>query len=284
MRQARQRFAWPLALVLTAALACLATVLVVEQAPADDGVQQRTLHSTVLREARGYFVHLPDNYDAHPTRRYPVIYVLDGHSQSAHTAGSAAVMARMGAFPESIVVGVPNTSGPGRNRDYTPPGMRQDGDAANSPEGEADRFLDFLRRELIPAIEGEFRASRTRILAGYSRGGLFVVYALIADPGLFTAFHAHSPALWRDEAAMLRSLESYFRAHPSLVGRLFLSLGSRENSKMTGAFQGAIVVLRQAPPGLRWRAIMTEGASHDDNAERSTPAALQWTRSLIPAS
>lgn len=76
------------------------------------------------------------------------------------------------------------------NLDYTPRATRQDLDRSDSPFGRADRFLDFLRKELIPAVEGRYRASGLRILAGNSRGGLFVVYALTIDPRLFFSLHA----------------------------------------------------------------------------------------------
>lgn len=278
MEKKWHRLGWPLSIVVSVALTWFATLFVLDQSPSGDGVQQASLYSRLLREDRDYFVHLPEDYEGHPLRRYPVIYVLDGYSQSLHTATSAVVLSRIGAFPEAIVVGIPNKGNEGRQRDYTPPGMLQDAEVRGSPEGAADAFLGFLRQELIPAIEGKFRASGVRILAGKSRGGLFAVYALTAEPKLFTAFHAHSPALWRDDGAILETLDAFLRANPALDGNLFLSLGARENAKMTRAFNGAVKILNtNAPHGLQWRAVVTEGATHDNNAERSTPLALQWT-------
>ncbi|OGT59674.1 MAG: hypothetical protein A3E01_04210 [Gammaproteobacteria bacterium RIFCSPHIGHO2_12_FULL_63_22] len=275
---ARHWLRWPLSLLALVALAWLAAMAVLDQVPPDDGVLQESLYSRLLDEDRDYFVHLPENYEGHPFRRYPVIYVLDGYSQSLHTAATAAVLSRVGAFPEAIVVGIANKGNTGRQRDYTPPGMLQDAEARDGAEGAADVFLGFLRRELIPAIDRKFRTSGVRILAGNSRGGLFAVYALTADSKLFTAFHAHSPALWRDDGAMLETLESFLRANPALESNLFMSLGARENPKMTKAFNGAVAILKlNEPQALQWRAVLTEGATHDDNAERSTPLALQWT-------
>jgi predicted alpha/beta superfamily hydrolase len=269
---------WPLSILASVAVTWLATVSAMDASSPGDEVHKATLHSRLLKENRDYFVHLPDEYEGHPLKRYPVIYVLDGYSQSLHTAATAAVLSRAGVFAETIVVGIPNQGNEGRQRDYTPPGMLQDAEAPDSPQGAADAFLGFLRQELIPAIEGKFRASGVRILAGNSRGGLFVVYALMVDAKLFSAYHAHSPALWRDEGAMLGRLDGFLRANPTLQGRLFLSLGGRENPKMTRAFNDAVAILKvHAPPGLHWRTVITEGATHDDNAERATPVALHWT-------
>ena len=109
------------------------------------------MQSQVLGEARDFIVHLPASYSAEPQRRYPVLYVLDGTSQDGHTARTAAMLAREGVMPEIIIVGLPNVRG-GRNRDYTPPFIRQDTTVAGSPMGRGDHFLAFLKKELIPHI------------------------------------------------------------------------------------------------------------------------------------
>ena len=264
-----------LALVFVAFASWLATAYWLGREVPDPSVQERNLQSTLLGEARSYRIHLPESYARAPGKRYPVIYVLDGASQDVHTAASAELMARIGTMPEAIVIGIP--SGDQRNRDYTPPDMRQDSDEADSAEGEADRFLAFLQGELIPNVEREFRTGDERVLAGNSRGGLFVVHALVAQPGLFDAYIANSPALWRDDSAMAARLDRFLRGNRDLRAALFLSLGGGENPKMTAGFDRAVAVLdRQAPPGLRWRALKIPGAVHADNARKATPVALQW--------
>ena len=147
-----------------------------ERASPEARVLSSTFDSTVLGEQRRLIVRLPESYARQPDARYPVVYVLDGSSQDRHTAHTAALMARIGVMPEVIVVGLPNSSGEGRQRDYTPPFMRMDIDQADGPPGAGDRFLAFLKTELMPAIERDHRTDSTRILAGYSRGGLLVVY------------------------------------------------------------------------------------------------------------
>ncbi|MBP8098326.1 MAG: alpha/beta hydrolase [Arenimonas sp.] len=264
-----------LGLLLVAAASWLATAYWFGRDVPDPSIQQRSLPSLLLGEARTYSVHLPDSYLRSPAKRYPVLYVLDGSSQSVHTAATAALMARIGAMPEAIVIGIP--SGDARARDYTPPGMRQDADDPGSADGQADRFLAFLQRELIPHVERELRTDDERVLAGHSRGGLFVVHALTAQPGLFNAYIANSPALRRDDSAMVARLEHFLRGNRTLRGKLFLSLGGDENPKMSVAFRATIAVLRrEAPPGLQWQALTTPGAGHQDNASKSTPVALQW--------
>lgn len=273
---------WTLvALPLTAALAAILTwffALHVFGDPASgDSAEERIISSALLHEQRRYRVQLPASYGRSANRRYPVIYVLDGSSQDVHTAASAGLMARIGVIPEAIVVGIPNVDNEGRRRDYTPPGMRQDADDKDSPEGRADAFLGFLRSELVPTIDKNYRTSPSRTLAGNSRGGLFVVYALATDPALFEAYIANSPALWRDDGEMIDRFDRFLQASPSLESKLFLSLGSDENDKMKRAFQRTIGSLEtRAPAGLQWHRQFTPRATHGNNAQLATPVALRW--------
>jgi predicted alpha/beta superfamily hydrolase len=274
---ARTGLSWLLSLAFAVAVTWLAASYWFGRELPDPSVLQRSLRSGLLGETRAYLVHLPEGYAREPARRYPVIYVLDGSSQDVHTAASAELMARIGASPETIVVGIPNVDGKGRQRDYTPPGMRQDIDDADGPQGRADRFLAFLRSELIPHVEREFRANGERTLAGNSRGGLFAVYALTASDGLFEHYIANSPALWRDDGEMVKRLDRYLRDHRGPRGDLFLSLGGAENAKMKRAFGRAVATLqRDAGAGLRWKAYTTPAATHADNAVKATPVALRW--------
>ena len=265
-----------LALALTVTLTAMVTYSVsryiFERPLLGKNVVVNTLRSNVLGEDREFLVHLPESYSREAGQRYPVLYVLDGSSQDIHTAESAALMARIGVMPEILVVGIPNVSGKGRQRDYTPPGMRQDIDEDDGPEGKGDQFLAFLKAELIPRIERDYRTNGKRMLAGNSRGALLVVYSLIADPALFDARFAHSPALWRDDDAIVARLERLLASSPDLHGFLYLSLGSEENEKMTKSFQRAVASLdAHAPPSLKWRAELTRGANHGNNAYLATP-------------
>lgn len=234
-----------------------------------------SVQSRTLGEQRDVIVHLPESYERDPTRRYPVLYVLDGESHAPHTAESARLMARIGVIPELIVVGLPNTSGEARARDYTPPYILENQDEQNDVFGAADRFLHFIESELIPHIDRTYRTRPTRMLAGNSRGGLLVVYSLLEKPDLFAARFAHSPALWRDDRRIVDELAGSFETRAARSSFLYLSLGDGENEKMTTAFREAVGVLRtSASPALRWRADLTTGANHQNNAILSTPVGL----------
>jgi predicted alpha/beta superfamily hydrolase len=239
-------------------------------------IERRVLTSEALGEQRPYFVGLPESYTRDGDRRYPVIYVLDGLSQGIPVAKAAAELSRDKLMPELIVVAIPNVPGGGRERDYTPPSMRQDHERPDSPAGKADAFLGFLRTELIPTIERDFRTAPERLLAGNSRGGLFVFYSLMAEPSLFHVRFAHSTPLWREDEHLVKRFDAFLRATRNLGGALFLSVGGNETENMKRGFTSAADTLRtRAPRALRWWADTTPNGVHADNAHLATPGGFR---------
>lgn len=244
------------------------------EAGEEGAFRTETVRSSVLAEDRQTLVYLPESYTRDSSKRYPVMYVLDGGSHAGHTAQSARVLARIGVIPEMIIVGIPSRS-ENRNRDYTPPSLRVSLDEDDAPPGRADRFLAFLERELIPHIDRSFRTVDSRILAGNSRGGLFVVYSLMERPDLFDAHFAFSPALWREDDRIVSQLAEAFEEDVTPSTFLYTSLGDAENAKMRRAWDRTAGLLQSAAwPALQWHAEIRAGATHDTNAVLSTPVAL----------
>jgi predicted alpha/beta superfamily hydrolase len=245
-------------------------------------VKKKTLTSQALGEERPYLVALPDSYAQASDQRYPVVYVLDGPGQGGHTARTAAALAADGIIPEVMLVAVPNLSDETRARDLTPPGLHQDHEKPDSPLGRGDVFLAFLRDELIPKVERDYRTAPFRMLAGHSRSGVFVLYSLIAEPALFDARFAHSAPVWREDEALVKRLDTFLATSPELTGDLFLSVGGAETEKMrTGLDHAAALLKAKAPQGLRWWLEVTPDADHSNNAQRSMPVGLRHMRERL---
>lgn len=134
------------------------------------GVPSTFITSAAMGETRRYRVITPRGYDQQPGRRYPVLYLHDG--QNVFEPGTfgdwladetAARMTRLGQMREVIMVGADN--GPNRLNDYAAP---DSGGWANG------RYLTFMRDELKPVIDAQYRtlagADDTGIL-GSSMGG-----------------------------------------------------------------------------------------------------------------
>lgn len=167
---------------------------------------------------RPFHVHvrLPEPYDAAKEDAYPVVFVLDGDSLFPIIAPNHLFLTYDEGLPEAIVVGVaygsfdPSTNR--RGQDFSAPAAD-----AGPEQGGAPAFLEFLKSELIPIVDGKYRTDPDRrILFGQSRGGYMVLYAAFVDPDLFWGYIASNPAF--DPGR-----ERFFRA-PAAAARDDLSL------------------------------------------------------------
>jgi predicted alpha/beta superfamily hydrolase len=166
-----------------------------EVTPLPDGLSTVTLHSSILAADYDIRVMMPRGYDEQPFRRYPVIYFADGGFawEDPYTgapfdadAGISRELTRLGAMREVIQVGVDNREfgcsyRATRSRDLVPPGETFPVGAGcpGTVSGEADRFAAFLRDELKPWIDAQYRTLPDRghtAFAGYSYGGLTALY------------------------------------------------------------------------------------------------------------
>ncbi|MBK6316706.1 MAG: hypothetical protein IPF53_21070 [Blastocatellia bacterium] len=78
-------------------------------------------------------------------------------------------------IPEAILVAIENTDpARGRVHDLTPPGLSVSGSGLDAG---GDRFLDFIERELLPAVDRQFRGGTPRTLIGHSSGAILATYA-----------------------------------------------------------------------------------------------------------
>jgi hypothetical protein len=146
-----------------------------------DGALSLRIDSAILGETRPITVVLPASYArSAPERRYSVTVVLDGEANVPPAAAVSSELARNGQIPESVIVAIPNLDPMrGRLRDLTPPGLSVSGSGLG--EG-GDRFLDFIERELLPAVDRRFRGGAPRTLVGHSSGGILATYAAATRP------------------------------------------------------------------------------------------------------
>ncbi len=68
-----------------------------------------TVTSEILSESRELLIHLPNNYSRYKDTTYPVLYLLDGQRNFAHTVGTLDLLNQSGMAQEMIIVGITNT-------------------------------------------------------------------------------------------------------------------------------------------------------------------------------
>lgn len=167
------------------------------------------IHSKILGEDRKLFIYNPDNVGGNVLPAYPVLYLLEENDMPM-VAGMVKYLSSYNEqLPAMLVVGIDGAGE--RIRDLTPTHslydnlgkLDPDPQSWLQPSGGGDKFLRFVREEVMPFVEQKYRTAPFRILAGHSVGGLTAIHALATQPDLFNAYLAVSPSLWWDKGAYL---------------------------------------------------------------------------------
>ncbi len=212
------------------------------------------VNSTILNRARRVFVAVPASH-ARTSRSYPVVIVLDGEANFTPAVTIAATLARLGHFPEAIVVGIPNFNADPRDRvhDMTPPGLSVNGSSLN--EG-GDLFLEFIEKELLPLVRARYRGGAPNMIVGHSSGGVIATYAAATRPKVFPVIVSIDAPIRIAENWLVRRLVESARAPLPLR---YVSLDARFpwSDSLWNALSTA------APATWRLKRETLEGESHE---------------------
>lgn len=245
-------------------MSIITTLIIVDTSDTPSTYDTVAIESKVLLEKRELIIKKPENYKK--DKKYPVVYVLGGNSLTYTIANDADLLTRVGNIPEVIVVGITGIDQKTRQRDLTPPFLKQDLDETDSPLGEANTFLRYIEGEVIPLIEKNYSTNNKRTIVGHSREGLFVMYSLIAKPDLFDTRIALSPALWREDNMFVKRFETFLSHNRDVSSNLFMSLGEAEVDKMKSAFNLTVDVLKYNNlPHFNWKSFYMPKATHQTN-------------------
>jgi predicted alpha/beta superfamily hydrolase len=240
------------------------------------GTQLRHLHSAAT--GRDYDIQIapPADYASNPTARYPVLYVLDGQWDFKLMLSVQGGLTYDKWTPQIFIVGItwsgndPNYDSL-RAMDLTPAAMRR-----LPGSGAAPRFLSFIRTELIPFIDANYRTDPSRrILMGSSFGGLFTLYAMFADPSLFRGYMAASPAVTYANRVGFAEEAAYAAAHKALPVRLFIAVGNQEG--LAAPVQELMRVIRgRSYGGLALETRVVERERHSGNKPEAFNRGLRF--------
>jgi predicted alpha/beta superfamily hydrolase len=189
--------------------------------------------------------------------RYPVILVTDGNllfdTVQTQLHGGASALATM--LPPAIIVGVGYPADEGfasfygrRNYDFHGPWAMTDRmgqllhqifDGLKAAEGKPDldiraggydRFMSFLRDELLPGLATRYPIDLTarQLLIGDSSGGHFVLRALYDPKSPFRRYVCISPSFGAAENAIQKAEAEYAATHDDLDVDLFICCGRVE--------------------------------------------------------
>jgi uncharacterized protein len=257
-------------LLLTAAVSACARP---PQELTDETISRVTLPDTEVRSltssatGRDYdlYILLPSGYRQNPEKRYPVLYVLDGQWDFKLLDSIYGGLLYDEFVSEMVIVGITYSGenpdyGALRAMDYTPVhvlGVPGSGGAAG--------FLAFIKEELFPFIQGNYRTDPSqRVLLGSSFGGTFTLYAMFTEPTLFSGYVASSPAVVYGDLFAFQQEAGYAKIHQDLPVRLFLSVGEVED--LAQPVQQFMRIIRERGyTGLEMETRVIEGERHSGN-------------------
>ncbi len=161
---------------------------------------------------KGY-IYLPDFYDADPTRRFPVMYMFDGHNvffDSDATYGKSWGMNSYMSWTKKPLIIVAIECNHYNNRrlfEYSP--LTFENATLGKVVGEGKTYMDWLVNDLKPAIDANLRTLPDRentIICGSSMGGLMSLYAAVEYNDTFQRAACLSPSVWVAPAKLVRMI------------------------------------------------------------------------------
>lgn len=181
---------------------------------------------------RRAYIYLPDSYEREPERRYPVMYMFDGHNvffDSDATFGKSWGMNKymQESGKELIIVAVEcNHEGTCRLQEYSP--MTYENATFGKLRGKGNVYMNWLVNTLKPYIDANYRTLPDRcntIICGSSMGGLMALYAVCVYNHVFQRAACLSPSLWVSPGKVL---EFVARAHIRRDTCIYMDYGSEE--------------------------------------------------------
>ena len=155
-------------------------------------------------EKRNAYVYIPAEAKRHPERRYPVLYMFDGHNvffDSDATYGKSWGMKKYMDKTKTpmIIAAVECNHSPngGRISEYSPFSFTNE--KLGEVVGRGKETMEWLVNVFKPEIDRRFPTLPDRehtFIAGSSMGGLMSLYALLEYNSVFSKAASLSPSIW----------------------------------------------------------------------------------------
>lgn len=218
-----------------------------------------SIFSKVLNEQRKIKILLPEEYKLGTDTKYDVIYIIDGEMHFDDFSFIYKFARKEKLIPPVILVAIPNTyfnEGNLRDRDFLPEKTTD-----NKMSGGAENFIAFFKNELIPFIDKKLPTSGDNSLFGHSLGGLFAIYVLLKEPGVFSNYYCSDPALPWNNSRMITMTTEILKNITELNKTLWI-IGVAATYSNVGIQKMDSVLKTIAPKGLRWKVSVYPNETH----------------------
>lgn len=184
-------------------------------------------------ETRRAYVYVPDSWYQDPDRRYPVLYMFDGHNvffDEDATYGKSWGMKDYLDYTQTqlIVAAVECNHHPdnGRLSEYSP--FTFEDPKLGHVEGRGKETMDWFVQTFKPLIDREYPTLPDRahtFIGGSSMGGLMSLYAVLEYNEVFSKAAALSPSIWFATGQLAKMIRQAKLAPDTVV---YMDYGSRE--------------------------------------------------------
>ena len=143
------------------------------------------INSKDFNKGRSVKIYIPKGYDKDETVSYPIAIVLGDQYLFDMYVGNAKLYADTDKAPRQIVVGIDMRSTYIKDVSIIP--------SNNALTASAQKFQDFIKKELIPHMELNYRTSPFMTIAGQGKGSDFITYFLKDANPVFNSFICVTP-------------------------------------------------------------------------------------------
>jgi hypothetical protein len=138
--------------------------------------------SPKLNEKREITIGLPASYLKNPTKKYPLLVLLDGDYLFDPFQGALNYGAYWDDLPEVIIVGINQNKNNERATDCTID------ETTGLPDEKGNNFFEFIGMELVAYMEKKYRVSPFKMIAGHDTTAGFLNFYLYKEKPLFDAY------------------------------------------------------------------------------------------------
>ena len=246
----------------------------------EQSVISDSIYSDILQEQRSIRIVLPETYQPGSGDTYDVIYLTDGEWVVNLFPFIYKFAQDENYVPPAIIVAIPNRyidKANQRDRDFLPVHVPQP-----AISGGADKFLGFLKNELMPYIDKNYPVSGINSLYGHSYGGAFVLYTLLTEPQLFDTYYATDPPFGWNDDYLIRMASRKLETLPP--GKVFWFAGIESTYKYMGIDHLDSLLQRQAPESLHWRMATYPNEKHNSVRLKAMYDGIKFAHSGYPDS
>ncbi|WP_299835684.1 alpha/beta hydrolase-fold protein [uncultured Tenacibaculum sp.] len=151
------------------------------------GITTKKVNSVEFNRDRNIKLYVPKEHNLDTIRKYPIAIVLDDDYLFDIYVGNSKIYANADLTPKQIVVGLDVDSG--NNQDVSV--VTKSGNLTSN----AKKFYNYIKKELIPYLEANYRTSPYLTIVGDRDAGNFLLHFLKEKNPIFNAYVSISPKL-----------------------------------------------------------------------------------------